>query len=205
MKHIDKTSEVPSLTTLRRSNPQSWQTIHDAANQHVYDDCLKQIMLDQENLCGYTEMRLDQGMVHIDHFVKRDIDPRLTFCWENMIAAIKDSRYGADWKDRHITHNDYDRANHRYNTILNPIVDDFHNRFKFATDGTIEPYNSQDIKAARTINVFNLNEDSLRSRRRDAMEAARAMIAGGMTKQEVYDYLSADGFVSAVDYEIRFA
>lgn len=203
MKHIQKSVEPHSLTAFKRQNPTEWKSIHEMANKHVYEDCLSQCVVDQNNLCGYTEMCLDQGLVHIDHYIKRDIDSRLTFCWENMIAAVKDYRYGADWKDNHISHADYDSTNKRYRGILNPIVDSFLYRFQYATDGSIEPFDEQDEKAKDTILMFNLNEDSLKGRRREAMESARLMVKGGMTEQDVMEYLAPSGFVSAVQYELR--
>lgn len=205
MKHINKSAEPQSLTTFKRLNPVEWKSIHEAPNKHVYEDCLTQCVVDQNNLCGYTEMCLDQGFAHIDHYIKRDIDSRLTFCWENMIAAVKDYRYGADWKDNHISHADYDPTNKIYRTILNPIVDSFLDRFQYATDGSIEPFNERDEKAKDTILMFNLNEISLKERRRDAMESARLMVAGGMTRQDVLESLAPSGFVSAVEYELRHA
>lgn len=174
MKHINKSAEPQSLIVLNRLKPSEWKSIHELANKHVYEDCLTQCVVDQNNLCGYTEMSLDQGVVHIDHYIKRDIDPRLTFSWENMIAAVKDYRYGADWKDKHVSHADYDSSNKRYREILNPIVDSFIDRFQYATDGSIEPLDEQDEKAKHTIQMFNLNENSLKGRRRDAMEFCKA-------------------------------
>lgn len=87
--------------------------------------------------------------------------------------------------------------------ILNPIVDDFTDRFKFSTDGFMEPTNVQDKNAANTIRVFNLNEESLKIRRKDVMKSARDMVKGGMTKHEVFDMLAPYGFVSALEFELN--
>ena len=91
---------------------------------------------------------------HIDHYVKRDIDHNLTFSWTNMIAAVKDYRFGADWKDDHIKKSDYDSSKKRYKNILDPVVDDFTCRFKFYTDGFMEPSDCNDILAENTITMF---------------------------------------------------
>lgn len=87
-------------------------------------------MDDQNYLCGYTEIKLDDNY-HIDHFIKRDIDPRQTFDWQNMIAAVHDSKFGADFKDKTVNKNDYNKRLKKYNCILNPVTENMENRFIF--------------------------------------------------------------------------
>ena len=139
---------------------------------------------------------------HIDHYIKRDFAPDLTFCWNNMIAAVKGSRFGADYKDEHVKRTDYDRFECCYTDILNPVKDEFAGRFRFSTDGTIEPSDSQDIKAEKTIELFNLNEKSLKERRKVQMENVRTYIENDYTKEATLAALTEDGFVSAIEYEL---
>ena len=108
MRRIDKKEAPESLEDFNRVKHTMWKEIHDEENRHVYEDCLRRCKLEQEELCGYTEIPLSSDTTHIDHYIKRDIDPRLTFCWNNMVAAVKDYRFGADWKDAHIQKVDYD-------------------------------------------------------------------------------------------------
>lgn len=131
MRHICKSNVPKSLDDFYEHKHTMWNEIHEECNKHVYDDCLTQCELDQDELCGYTEIPLSSGKKHIDHYVKRDIDPNLTFSWQNMIAAVKDYRFGADWKDDHIKRGDYDSSKKRYKNILNPVIDNFSGRFKF--------------------------------------------------------------------------
>ena len=206
MRKIAKSSEPHSLSDFNAGHHTNWSQIHEAANQHVYDDCINQCLSDQNGLCGYSEMRLDEDNRHIDHYVKRNIDPKLTFEWTNMVAAAKDSRFGADWKDEHIAQaGAYDKVTKCYAKLLNPVYDDLTGRFRFSTDGNIEPMKETDEMAVNTIKVFNLNEPSLKNRRKESMQKVRAMLQGGMQKEDILSTLCSDGFVSAIEYELSFA
>ena len=201
MKKINKSGEPSSLTKLKRkTSSNKWEDIHTEQNRSIYEDCLFQCMDDQNYLCGYTEIKLDDNY-HIDHFIKRDIDPRQTFDWQNMIAAVHDSKFGADFKDKTVNKNDYNKRLKKYNCILNPVTENMENRFIFSTNGVIEPADRNDREATETIRVFNLQEDSLNSRRKQAMENTRKLLEQ-MDKEAVIGYLQGEEFPSAIAYEI---
>lgn len=202
MRRIDKSEEPQSLRSFNKAKHEKWGEFSDKANRHVYNDCLQQCIEDQACLCGYTEVPLSKDNRHIDHYIKRDFAPDLTFCWNNMIAAVKDSRFGADYKDEHVKRNDYDKSECCYTDILNPLKDEFAGRFRFSADGTIEPSDSQDIKAEKTIELFNLNEKSLKERRKVQMENVRQYTKDGLAKEKIPALLAEDGFVSAIEYEL---
>lgn len=202
MRRIDKSEEPQSLRSFNKAKHKKWEEIHNEANRHVYNDCLQQCIEDQAHLCGYTEMPLSKDNRHIDHYIKRDFAPDLTFCWNNMIAAVKGSRFGADYKDKHVKRNDYDKSECCYTDILNPVKDEFAGRFRFSADGTIEPSDNKDIKAEKTIELFNLNEKSLKERRKVQMENVRTYIENDYTKEATLAALTEDGFVSAIEYEL---
>lgn len=197
----NKSWEPSSLTKLKRkTSSNKWEDIHTEQNRSIYEDCLFQCMDDQNYLCGYTEIKLDDNY-HIDHFIKRDIDPRQTFDWQNMIAAVHDSKFGADFKDKTVNKNDYNKRLKKYNCILNPVTENMENRFIFSTNGVIEPADRNDREATETIRVFNLQEDSLNSRRKQAMENTRKLLEQ-MDKEAVIGYLQGEEFPSAIAYEI---
>lgn len=202
MRRIDKSEEPQSLRSFNKAKHEKWGEFSDKANRHVYNDCLQQCIEDQAHLCGYTEVPLSKDNRHIDHYIKRDFAPDLTFCWNNMIAAVKGSRFGADYKDKHVKRNDYNKSECCYTDILNPVKDEFAGRFRFSADGTIEPSDSQDIKAEKTIELFNLNEKSLKERRKVQMENVRQYTKDGLAKEKIPALLAEDGFVSAIEYEL---
>ena len=75
------------------------------------------------------------------------------------------------------------------------------NRFIFSTNGVIEPADRNDREATETIRVFNLQEDSLNSRRKQAMEYTRKLLEQ-MDKEAVIGYLQGEEVPSAIAYEI---
>lgn len=216
MRRIDKSEEPQSLRSFDKAKHEKWEEIHNEANRHVYNDCLQQCIEDQAHLCGYTEAPLpkdkdkekdkDEDEVKvkrdIDHYIKRDFAPDLTFCWNNMIAAVRSHHFGANYKDEHVKRTDYDKSKCCYTNILNPVRDEFAGRFRFSADGTIEPSDSQDIKAEKTIELFNLNEKSLKERRKVQMENVRQYTKYDYTKDEILALLKERGFVSAIEYEL---
>jgi len=160
MRSIHKSAEPQSLQVFRKAGHSDWSEIYD---QCAYRDCLSQCVYDQGELDGYTEMVLDNTR-HIDHYVCRRFDPKMTFRWTNMVAAVRDSRFGANYKDTSIKTVHYDKTNGRYLNLYNPVTDDMKDVFSYYSDGSICPSDKQDIKAGCTIEFFNLNEKSLKER-----------------------------------------
>ena len=204
MRTITKSQEPQSLKVFNRVHHTEWSDIHDPNNRYVYNDCLEQCKLDQRGLCAYTEISFnDAGTIHIDHYIKRDIDSSLMFSWANLAAAVKDSRYGADHKDTNVSRKDYSKRLGCYYNLLNPIINNLSGLFKYSADGEIEPINAGDVAAINTIRVFNLNESTLKARRKDCMQNVRLLLEGGLNKQEVLNVLSSGGFLSAIEYELN--
>lgn len=201
MRSITKSREPWSLRNFRNAGHSNWDEIHLLENQHVYNDCIQQCMTDQSGLCGYTEIVLDASR-HIDHYVRKGMDSRMTFQWTDMVAAIKDDRFGADYKDQHVQVSDYDRVNRKYLYLYNPVTEPLSGTFVYSSDGSILPANSADLKAKKTIEIFNLNEKSLKERRKQLMESARRLKEGGLSAPDICDCLRTEGFQTCLEYEL---
>lgn len=126
-------------------------------------------------MCGYTELPLseDDKDIHIDHYKKRDLFPRETFDWNNLIVALKSDEFGADYKD-----NRYHIRKEEYSQILNPATDIAQDYFEYLATGDICPKPKltlpERLKAEKTIEVFNLNHASLVNRRKDLVRMINA-------------------------------
>ena len=66
----------------------------------------------------------------------------------------------------------------------------------------METAENNDAIAGNTITMFNLNNQTLKERRKNIMTAVRNMFEGGMDKEEILRIMASDGFVSAVEYEL---
>lgn len=199
MRRINKSVEPQSLRKFKQSatHNNDWMTIHLPQYKGVYNDCMVQCINDQKGLCGYTECVLRDSNRHIDHYIKRSIAPVATYAWQNMIAAVRDDRFGANRKDNRV------RNINDYTNLYNPIMDALSGVFTYSADGTISPTDSSDIKAQYTIDVFNLNEPSLKEQRANQMKAVRDMRKGGMDDITIEESLSYNGFISAMEYELQ--
>ena len=141
----------------------SWDMFHCKFPQ-VYAKCVQQAILEQNGECAYTEIPLPDKNQHLDHYKKKAIFPELTFDWNNLFAAVKNERFGADCKDKYINGKNCKTV---YSKLLCPTFDDIEDYFTYSLDGCISPSaNCPDkAKAEFAIDIFNLNDDALVSRR----------------------------------------
>lgn len=202
MRRIVK-SEAPS--PLCEAKQKGWNWNEFVTNDHDgYIDCRNRARADQGDVCGYTELPLNsKGVtVHLDHFRKKSIFDKLTFDWNNLVCAAKDQRFGADYKDDRV---DGKNAMSVYSNILNPVVDEAQDYFYYDTNGLIYPDVSLDIdrieKAKRTIEIFNLNETELVSRRRALISGVQACAT--LSEEDIRSAFSGSGFPTVLDQEIR--
>ena len=195
----------PSPTCLDVAQKKGWNWDEFVKNDHDgYVVCRQQANTEQCGVCGYTELSLDENvMVHLDHFRKKDIYPKLRFKWDNLFAAAKDNRFGSDFKDRIVTGKNYNQV---YANILSPKTVGLQDYFHYATNGEIEPSTTlsedNEKKAKETIRIFNLNEAELVNRRRTMM----IQIAGyeDLTEEVIRSCFEGYGFPSVLDQEIHY-
>jgi len=200
MKRITKGEPVASFVTYSTNNPgASWETFHRNARES-YQECRLQILLEEQDcLCGYTEICINEvNDAHLDHYKKRSIFPALTFTWSNLIAATLDSDFGANYKD-----SVYKIKGNEYSNIFNPVEEDVHDYLYYNQRGEIEPKSTitdeLKTKVSKTIEVFNLNHPSLRSRRETIIRQIRGCI--DLSSDEVIKAFSNSGFKSVVFQE----
>lgn len=76
-----------------------WDDIHKSQLQ-IYENICEALLKEQNNLCGYTELPLNNK--HIDHHHKRVLYPEKCFCRDNLIMATLDDDFGARYKDKRL-------------------------------------------------------------------------------------------------------
>lgn len=194
--------ECPQCLSEAEKKRWSWEEFVE--NDHKgYKVCRQQAEEEQFGLCGYTEIPLCSGKmtVHLDHYRKKGIYPKLRFTWENLFAAVKDHRFGSDYKDKYINGKNEKEV---YTAILYPLTENLQAYFHYATNGEIEPSNrlSDDDKkkAKKTIDVFHLNEPELVNRRRTIM--AQIDSNKDLPKDVIRSCFEGQGFLSVVEQEI---
>ena len=189
---------------LSEAEKKGWNWDEFVENDHEgYKVCRQQAEKEQHGMCGYTEIPLCSGKVtvHLDHFGKKSIYPELRFKWENLFAAVKDHRFGADYKDKYINGKNEKEV---YAAILNPLTKNLQKYFHYATNGKIEPStilsDDDEKKAKNTIDVFHLNDAELVSRRRTMM--AQIESYKDLPEDVIRSCFEGQGFLSVLDQEI---
>lgn len=198
MRQINKSTALKSFTDFCvKHKPSKWDELHQKGKE-VYLESRKHILNEeQKKQCGYTEIFLENILEsHIDHFRKRDLFPKLIFEWDNLIVAAKDSSFGACYKDNVSGIQIKD-----YQGILNPVTDKAEDYFYYNEFGHIEPKKTlnpiQRSKAEKTIEVFNLKDESLRQRREDIIR--NISFCEQLPKEDLMEIFSESGFKSVVE------
>lgn len=197
MRKINKGEALPEFLNFSTKNlGANWDDFHKKAHD-VYLLTREQMLIVEQNcLCGYTEIPInDITEVHLDHYLKKSMSPKDTFNWNNLIAATKDSDFGANHKD-----GVYKIQREEYGSIFNPVEDAIENYFEYNLRGEIEPKAELTpvlkAKVEKTVEVFNLQHEILRRRRENIMRQINAY--KDLPKEEIRRILSPSGFVSVV-------
>ncbi|GJQ06326.1 hypothetical protein CAPN010_04840 [Capnocytophaga cynodegmi] len=201
MRKINKASPPSSFTDfVREKSPINWS----CCPSNVKQEAREQMILEQDFLCGYTEIYIDENDCHIDHYIKRDINNSLCYDWNNLIVAVNDNDFGAKHKD---SGGNRVKSLADYSNLLNPVTDNTQAFFKYTLDGTINIAdnlsNNDKTKAQHTIEVFNLNHSSLKKRRKEIAHMIVSLRKGGLSDQEVLNTLKTSGFRSFVEFVLR--
>ncbi len=197
MRKINKGEVLPEFENFRKKNPSAnWRDFAED-NHDIYVAAREQILFyEQSCLCGYTEMPINEFTnARLDHYLKRDIFPKETFNWNNLVAAIINSDFGDHHKD-----SVYKIKREEYGSIFNPVEDAIENYFEYNLRGEIEPKAGLNpalkAKVEKTVEVFNLQHEILRRRRENIMRQINAY--KDLPKEEIRRILSPSGFVSVV-------
>lgn len=202
MKKINKTQPTQDfIDFVKKKKPTDWRDCDANVRNNARDHMLLQ---EQYLLCGYTEIYIDNEDCHIDHYVKRSLDNSKCYDWNNLIVAVNDEDFGAKYKDN-------GRNNIKslveYNNILNPIIDNGEDYFEYSLDGKIDSISSLTgnnlIKADKTIEVFNLNHNSLKTRRNDISKLIIDLRKGQMDDEDIKLALEKSGFYSFTNYVLE--
>ena len=205
MKTIVKSTPAPACLARAQQAGWNWDQFgkldHDG---HV--EVLQLALHDQKKECAYTGLWLGEGTklkVHIDHFQKKGIYQDQEFAWENLFAAAKDRKDGADYKDNQIS-GPREKADATYSTFWSPLQANLEKAFWYRQDGTIQPdpgLSEEDrVKAQNTIEMFNLNSPDLKSKRYGIILKTRGV--HDLSDDMVRECLATQGFSFLVNFEL---
>ncbi len=202
MRKINKGTPIPGFNGNNFNNScNNWSDFHED-HKDIFEESRSVILTDEQNqLCGYTEIYInDLKDCHIDHYKKKSMFPELTFEWNNLIVATKDSNFGANYKD-----NKSGIQKNNYGNIFNPVIDNVENYFDYTTWGEVTPKTAisevENQKAIKTIEVFNLNHNSLKDRRKNLISMIGSY--GEIAKIDILAALDKSGFKSVINQTLK--
>ena len=199
MRKINKMQPIASFHRFVRANPTAnWSDFHKIGKEIFWEVRDHILLQEQDFLCGYTEVPIDDSDSHLDHFVKRDFAPNRIFDWNNLIASCNYEYFGAKFKD-----NTFRIKRTDYALIFNPVEDDVQRYFYYNEFGEIEAKPNLDPflkeKVEKTITVFNLKHPSLVERRKKIIGDIRSYSDAMLDMETIKTCLSASGFKSLVE------
>ena len=197
MRKIDKQTPLTDFSRfVSKNHPTRWEELPPTISS---DSRFCILCNEQDCLCGYSEIILEEssGSSHIDHYYKRDLFPAKIYDWDNLIVSTIDEDFGGKYKD-----NTYKIKKNEYTQIFNPVVDDMSQFIEFSGNGEIVPLKGlQDTtisKVKKTIEVFNLNCISLKSRRKKLISELND--CKDLPKDDLIKAFDSCGFVSVVKW-----
>jgi uncharacterized protein (TIGR02646 family) len=198
MRKINKGQRPIILDQFCRKNPTAnWGTLHAEPNKPTYNEIRLTILVEeQDNRCAYTELPIaEENDVHIDHYKIKGIFPKLTFDWDNLLCSANDSDFAANHKDSKFK---IGSKLATYNEIFNPAIDHVENHFYYNQLGEIESKSDEcKPKVTKTVEVFNLNHTSLKSKREAILREIEG-IKGQISNEDIEQVYQNRGFLSVV-------
>lgn len=182
--------------------PADWPTFV-RTHHDEYLSLRNKLAEEQCQVSAYTEKPLNAN-VHIDHFRKRALYPKLTFDYRNLFVDHGSANYGAGHKDFILNRcSDFDGPER----IFNPSEEDFAESVDFNLRGAIIPRCDVSAEMApriqKTIAAFNLNHPELMSQRACVIENVRTYLGTGLFSDDDICLLLKDvGFFSTVQWAL---
>lgn len=197
MRKIDKQTPPTDFSEfVSQHHPKRWEQLPPKISS---DSRFCILCNEQDCLCGYSEIILEESpnSSHIDHYYKRDLFPQKTYDWNNLIVSTIDEDFGGKYKD-----NTYKIGKDEYEQIFNPVIDNMSQFIEFSGDGEVIPLKGLEDstigKINKTIEVFNLNCTSLKSRRKKLISELNN--CRDLPKRELKKAFGSCGFVSVVKW-----
>ncbi|MCF0224423.1 MAG: TIGR02646 family protein [Fibrobacter sp.] len=180
--------------------PKEWGEIHSQKKYPNLYDCIKVALAEEQGgISAYTEEPLskDSRGNHIDHFRKRSLFSNLAFDWNNLFVDGVSENYGAKFKDKQI-------KKEGYALLISPSEENVERFFSYMENGEIvvaKGLSPQDAKrAAFTIEMFNLTDSGLTSRRASVIKIINDY--SDLSSEDIRTNLQSFGFKSVVEYAL---
>lgn len=203
MHKIDRSISEPQELTYARENHSCWDEFSTQNKKQVRDT----LLIMQDFRCAYCERQLhadnhteeDKWDGHIEHFRRKNVHfhPELTFVWDNLFYSCLTGNTCGKHKDSFV------KRKEEYTSLIDPCQDNPEDYFVFDHTGRIairSGLSDCDQKRAQfTLDAFNLNEPTLKKKRKETLKEYEWLKNYSLEEQEKYlaDFTSQP-FVTAI-------
>ena len=163
------------------------------------------ILLEEQNmLCVYCEQEIESDGNHsnTDHFKIRDLFPRDTLAYDNLLVSCKNRSHCENKKDN------FGLNCTDYNKIINPVIENPNNFFDYGISGDILVKdglsNTDKEKAKFTIEVFELNHISLQEARKNIVQILQIYKNQEYKVDEIFRFLTSfQSFIEVIYTKLK--
>ncbi len=157
MRHIVKGGEPAGFSEWCRKHSAdvNWG---DFSGTNEHQELLQQLREEQDDLCCYCEIVIDETKTHVEHFKPRSQYPGEVFSYQNMFACCQ-----------HPDSCGHKKKGKYFSELISPLSTDCESRFTYTGMGNIIPKDENDTFAQDTIDLLGLNCKRLLDRRKNIL------------------------------------
>lgn len=165
MKRVLKGTEPASFTDWKSSANDEWVPTYPVLQNPQKRELHAALLEEQGSLCCYCGREIEPATSHIEHFRPQEHFEALALDYENLFAScLRETMPGNPLHCGHRKGNWFEEALH-----ISPMDEQCELRFRYLQNGGILPADSEDLPAAKMIEVLALDIAYLNNRRRDTI------------------------------------
>lgn len=165
MKRVLKGTEPASFTDWKSSENDEWAPTYPTLQNPQKRELHEALLQEQGSLCCYCGREIEVATSHIEHFRPQEHFEALALDYENLLAScLRETRPGNPLHCGHRKGNWFEEALH-----ISPMDEQCELRFRYLQNGEIQPTDSEDLPAAKMIEILALDIAYLNNRRRDTI------------------------------------
>ncbi len=169
MKYIEKREEPLNFIKWKKKRKvrEDWCPEWKRLKKDVKDELMEALLVEQGGICCYCCRDISATKRHIEHF-KPQNNCKDRYDYQNILACCQaDKMPGEPW------HCGYTKGDWFENdVIISPLDKNCETYFRYTAAGCIYPQDDTCLPSLSTIEILNLNDDQLKSMRREAIDGA---------------------------------
>lgn len=190
MKFIIKGTEPKLFSDWKNEANEEWTPSYDKLRGATKDAVYEALRNEQGFICCYCEKELLTNDYHIEHLNPQEAEIVDPLDFSNMMCSCQKNLS----KGEPLSCGNSKGSWFNKKLFVSPLNKNCEEKFKFTSDGQIQPRNSKDLAAISTINKLRLDIDKLNSMRNSAISP---FIDESLSSKDLKDFV--DGYLANKD------